>query len=78
MKETAQSKERYLDDLYIKEAENSTILYHLDESMRDYITVLTRELKHAIAKDLSLSSSTYVAGNSGVRMLIEDELRHNS
>ena len=46
--------------------------------MRDYITVLTRELKHAIAKDLSLSSSTYVAGNSGVRMLIEDELRHNS
>ena len=54
MKESAQVKERYLDDLYIKEAENSTILYHIDESMRDYITVLTRELKHAIAKDLSL------------------------
>ena len=78
LKESAQVKERYLDDLYIKEAENSTILYHLDESMRDYITVLTRELKHAIAKDLSLQSSTYVSGNSGVRMLIEDELRHNS
>ena len=54
LRESAQVKERYLDDLYIKEAENSTILYHLDESMRDYITVLTRELKHAIAKDLSL------------------------
>lgn len=77
LKAGIEGKERYLDDLYIKEAENCTVLYHLDESMRDYITVLTRELKHVIAKDLSLSSDTYVSGNSGVRMLIEDELRHN-
>ena len=32
---------------------NTVILYHLDESMRDYIYVLVKKLKSLIAKDLS-------------------------
>lgn len=69
------SKDGYMDALYMKEARNSTILYHLDDNMYDYITVLTREMKHAIAKDLSLEFDTYIPGNSGMRVLIDQELQ---
>lgn len=75
LKRDYRDREAYMDRLYMKEADDSTILFHLDESMHDYITVLTRELKHAIAKDLSISTDTYISGNSGIRVLIEQELR---
>ena len=68
------NREHYLDNLYDQQTRDGTILYHLDENMKDYITVLTKELKHVIAKDLSLSLSQYIPGNSGMRMLIDSEL----
>ena len=39
--------------MYKKERENSTILYHLPDSMRDYITVLVNCMRKVIANDLS-------------------------
>ena len=43
----------YIDQLYKEEQENCIILYKLDKSYTDYITVLVRELKGVIAEDLS-------------------------
>lgn len=41
-----------LAQLYYRE-ENEIVLYHLDESYRDYIQILVKELKHQIAKELA-------------------------
>jgi hypothetical protein len=42
----------HIDKMYKSERENSIILYHLDISMKSYITVLVNELRHLFAKDL--------------------------
>lgn len=42
-----------VDKIYKKERENSTILYHLPDSMHDYITVLVNSIRKVIANDLS-------------------------
>ena len=42
-----------LDKLYVKESHNPAILFHLPESMNNYIVVLCNRLKKLIAKDLS-------------------------
>lgn len=60
--------------LYDKENENPVILYHLDESMRDYIYVLFKELKHEIAMELSRTNHQYLGTNSGIYTLMMQEL----
>ena len=63
------SKDKFYIDLYKNKAENSVILFHLPDSMQDYIEVLVRELKRAIASDLSFSLNTYIPSNSGLSLL---------
>ena len=48
-----------LNKLYLKERRDSTILYHLDSNMHNYITVLTNRLRHKLSNDLSQSLHTY-------------------
>lgn len=63
------SKDDFYINLYKKNAENSVILFHLPDSMRDYVDVLVRELKRAIAADLSFNFKTYVPSNSGMELI---------
>lgn len=53
-----------LNELYLNERYNSTILYHLDDSMYNYITVLTNKIRHKLSQELSqslhTSSPTYI------------------
>ena len=42
-----------LNFLYQKERSNSTILFHLPNSMYNYITILTNKIRHRLSKDLS-------------------------
>lgn len=42
----------YHFDIFYRECKQDIILYHLPESMRNYIDVLTRQLNNIIAKDL--------------------------
>ena len=44
-----------LDKLYLGEKYNSTILYHLEDNMHNYITVLTNKVRHRLSVDLSQS-----------------------
>ena len=37
--------DKLIDELYLSEKYNSTILYHLDSNMYNYITVLTNKIK---------------------------------
>jgi hypothetical protein len=59
-------KENFYPDEYSKESEDCVILYHLSEDMRDYITVLVRQLKHEIVKDLSISHRTLITPSHGI------------
>jgi hypothetical protein len=47
-----------LNELYLNERYNSTILYHLDDNMYNYITVLTNKVRHKLAQELSQSLHT--------------------
>jgi hypothetical protein len=53
-----------LNELYLNERYDSTILYHLDDNMYNYITVLTNKVRHKLAQELSQSlhtpSPTYI------------------
>ena len=49
-----------ISNVYLSNSVDSVILYHLPENMKDYIMILTNEMKHAISKDLSFQLHTYV------------------
>lgn len=59
-----------LNIMYAQERENSTILYHLDESYRDYITVLTRCISHIIMNDLSQMSHESMVTDNNMKSLM--------
>lgn len=50
-----------LTKLYLEEKYSSTILYHLDDSMYNYITVLTHKIRHQLACELSQSAHSYIS-----------------
>ena len=47
-----------VNELYMKERNDCIILYHLDDNMYNYITVLTNKLKHKISQELSQALKT--------------------
>ena len=63
-------KDYLLEDLLTMEAEDSVILYHLDDSMADYIAVLTNRIKHAISADLSASLHTHIPTDANVKSML--------
>jgi hypothetical protein len=59
--------------LYLNEKYNSTILYHLDDSMYNYITVLTNRVRHKLANDLSNTLHEYVPSQINIKNLLMSE-----
>lgn len=53
LKKTGRLKERHINDAFESVRNNGPILYHLPESMSNYIIVVTRELKRLISDELS-------------------------
>lgn len=60
-----------IETLYRKNRKDCVVLYHLDASMTNYISVLVEELKHLIAKELSESLHTYIPANNSAYILAE-------
>lgn len=48
---------------------NDVVLFHLDEKLRDYILVLVREIKRAVAADLSSSAGTHVPSRQSMTII---------
>jgi hypothetical protein len=63
LSDTSRLKEDHLIDAYKEENDRSAILFHLPESMSAYITVLARQLKHLVAKDLTSILHTNVSND---------------
>lgn len=60
LESTVRLKDSHINRSFEQEKECEPILFHLDSAMADYITVLTRHLKHIVAKDLSSILQTAV------------------
>lgn len=69
-------KHDLVDKLYLEEGRDSTILYHLPENMRDYITILTRQIKHIVAKDLSDTIHKHVMSEDSIKDIIFCEVNN--
>lgn len=61
----------HIDKMYKSERENSIILYHIDPSMKPYITVLVNELRHLFAKDLmTILSDKTIQSESNIKSML--------
>lgn len=69
--------DRLLTELYQSERYNSTILYHLDDSMYTYITVLTNKIRHKLAKELSQSLRTNLPSCVNIKNLLMATIQEN-
>lgn len=58
-----------LDRIY-KNLDTDPILFHLDNSMSNYIKVLVRQLRHFIAKQLTLDQKQYIDPESAAKSMI--------
>lgn len=63
------NRPRAIDSLFKDSPENYVILYHIDKSMQDYIWILTQEIKHLLAKDLSLTLHNYMPVSSALNAI---------
>jgi hypothetical protein len=63
-----------IDMIYNKQRHADVILFHLDDSMKNYIKVLVNELRHCIAKDLSCQCSTSFTSDSVVKGIIYSQV----
>lgn len=63
-----------VDDSYLSLQKDDAILFHCDESLRPYIKVLSREIKHFIAKDLSELLNSYLPTESCMELLYTNNL----
>lgn len=66
-------KQSAINRMYQFERTNSTILYHLNDSYKDYVSVLVNEVRQIIAKDMSSIMQTDVYSDS----LAEDLLQYS-
>lgn len=57
--------------------ENQIILYHIDPKLKDFIVVLMRRLKSAIAKDLSIALHTYITSDENLKNILFSEINGN-
>ena len=59
-----------LNRIYKKSKYDDPILYHLPNSMANYIKVLVREIEHAVAKELSVATRSQISSETSIKNLI--------
>lgn len=64
------SQEAYLNDVYEELRYRPPILYHLPESMSNYIRVLVNELRHVVASEISWKAECYIPADASMKSLI--------
>ena len=66
-----------LNSLYLEERYNSTILYHLDDSMYNYINVLTNRIRHKLANDLSQTIHSHTPSFVNMKNLLMSNINES-
>ena len=62
--------DKMLNELYYKERYDSTILFHLDDTMYNYITVLTNKVRRELSQELSQALNTYTTPMISMKNLL--------
>lgn len=75
--ETKSLNDDHIVSAYEKEQLRSAILFHLPDSMKDYILVLARQLKQLVAKDLSYIMHTKVTNDFNLVDYLKEEIRES-
>lgn len=73
LQSTTRLKDSHITSFFEDERDSAPILFHLDSSMSDYITVLTRQLRRIVAKDLSSILHTAVTSDIQLSELSSNE-----
>ena len=63
-------KDEYLDSVYEELRYQEPLLYHLPDSMSNYIRVLVNELRHVLASELSWKTECYIPADASMKSLI--------
>lgn len=63
-------REEYLDSVYEELRYQKPILYHLPDTMSNYIRILVNELRHVLASELSWKSDCYIPADASMKSLI--------
>ena len=70
---TANKKFELYQNLYKRLTLNDVILFDLDDSYKKLVFVLTNEIKHLIAEDLTMITNNAISSESNLKsMLIND------
>ena len=60
----------HIDKFYKQERGNCIMLYHLDQSYKDYIKVILNELRHLISGDLSIILNDDMQAESSIKNIL--------
>lgn len=61
-----EAKQNYINKVYKNNRENCVVLYHLDDSMKDYITVLVRKIYSVVCDDIKSLMNSHIPINDDV------------
>lgn len=69
-------KVKAIEKLYESQSrdENQIVLYHIDPKLKDFVVVLMRRLKSAIAKDLSIAMHTNIPSEENLKNILFSEI----
>lgn len=65
-----------IDSIYKGLKNDEPVLYHLDDSYSNYIKILVNEIRHAVAKELSIELNTYVSVETTMKNIIISSLEN--
>ena len=68
------SLDTLLCKIYKKSRYQDAILYHLPNSMENYIKVLVREIEHAVAKELSILTHSNISSEISIKNILAANL----
>lgn len=68
------TSDEFYDRVYKDCRYNSPVLYHLDNSYSNYITILVNEIRHVLASELSYETETFIPSDDAMKGLFHAAL----
>lgn len=59
-----------LDQIYAQECQDDVVLFHLDDSMRNYVDTLVKRAKHSMAKDVRYLIGSHELSDENLRDIL--------
>lgn len=63
---SSEAKQNYINKVYKNNRDNCVVMYHLDDTMKDYITILVREIYSVVKEDIKSLMNSHIPINDDV------------